>query len=677
MDRIVAVKILPAPVMKSPATVARFEREVRAAARIHHPNIVTAFDAGQVAGVHFLVMEYVAGSDLSATVKKSGPFSVERGVNYILQAAKGLDAAHKHGIIHRDIKPGNLLLDNEGTVKILDMGLARLSVDDESGQQADLTNTGQVMGTVDYMSPEQALDSKTADARADIYSLGCTLFYLLTGKATYQGDTLMKKLLAHREHAIPSIRAMRPEVPERVEAVFSKMVAKNVGDRYQKMADVIADLQACETGHEQPASTQQPFASATDEGLTNFLKEISFAAPPSAVRKKTAGLVFGPRKRQLFIGAAILGVLVLLCVLGIIFKSQDGPRGALRVTKASTPNPGNEEDGPEEAESGRWLKTIDDPAFQKWEKQVATLPAVNQVEVVAAKLKELNPGLVGPGFDGKVAHQIDNGVVTELQFDSDSVTDIAPVRALHGLKRLQCGGTVAEKGRLFADLSPLKGMQLASLVCGNSQVSDLSPLVEMPLTRLQCGTTRVSDLSPLRGLPLTELSIYLCTEVTDLTPLKDMKLTSLDIGGSRVTNLSPLNGMPLTTLGCSSVRVSDLSPLAGMPLTTLNLYNAEWVNDLKPLTGMPLTTLICTNTRIADLSVLRGLPLTTLHCDVCPNITDLSPLNGMPLKDLSCDLKPFRDIPILRSLTALETLNGKPVAEFWKQVDIHYEDKKR
>src|ERR1700722_10241066 len=205
MKRIVAIKMLPPAMTKDAAALARFEREVEAAAKLSHSNIVAAHDAGQANGAHFLVMEFVDGKDLSVMVKKDGPFPVNKAVNFILQAARGLEFAHSEGVVHRDIKPANLLLDKKGVVKILDMGLARIEQAD-GGVQSELTGTGTIMGTVDYMSPEQALNTKDADQRADIYSLGILLYFLIAGRAAYGGDSLMEKLVAHREQPIPSLQ---------------------------------------------------------------------------------------------------------------------------------------------------------------------------------------------------------------------------------------------------------------------------------------------------------------------------------------------------------------------------------------------------------------------------------------------------------------------------------------
>ena len=177
MDRIVALKILSPTAMKSPGAIQRFVREAKAAARLSHPNIVTAYDADESKGQHFLVTEFVEGETLAAVVRKQGSLTLGRAIDYTLQAARGLEYAHANGVIHRDIKPSNLLLDKQGTVRILDMGIAR--VDEFVGTMAfasaeELHNDGVIVGTPDYMAPEQGQDIRVADARSDIYSLGCT-----------------------------------------------------------------------------------------------------------------------------------------------------------------------------------------------------------------------------------------------------------------------------------------------------------------------------------------------------------------------------------------------------------------------------------------------------------------------------------------------------------------------
>ncbi len=244
MKRLVAIKLLPTTLTQNTAAVQRFQREIQAAAKLTHPNIVTAYDARMERGLWYLVMEYIAGCDLATLIHKQGPLSVPMAVDCIRQAARGLAFAHTAGVIHRDIKPSNLILDKQGVIKILDLGLARLELaSDVVGQQ--LTDPQHVMGTVDYLAPEQAASTRDADERSDVYSLGCTLYRLLTGMNVYEGDTVVKKLYAHHYHPIPSICSQRQEVPSDIDRIFQKMVAKQPADRYQQMIDLATDLDAC------------------------------------------------------------------------------------------------------------------------------------------------------------------------------------------------------------------------------------------------------------------------------------------------------------------------------------------------------------------------------------------------------------------------------------------------
>jgi CheY-like chemotaxis protein len=204
-----------------------------------------AYDADEAAVGHFLVMEFVNGPDLATVVQKQGPLSLVEAVHSILQAARGLAYVHSQGMIHRDIKPANLLRDPAGTVKVTDLGLARFSGGNGNalGNNA-LTQAGGVLGTVDYMPPEQALDSTTIDLRADIYSLGATFYFLLLGQPVYAGQTMMETLLKHRDAPIPSLRALRPDVPAALDELFQRMLAKTAAARPGSMAEVARALEA-------------------------------------------------------------------------------------------------------------------------------------------------------------------------------------------------------------------------------------------------------------------------------------------------------------------------------------------------------------------------------------------------------------------------------------------------
>ncbi len=280
MKRIVALKLLPPQATSSKSLVERFYKEVELAARLSHANIVTAYDAGESRGLHYLIMEFIDGHTLSDHLKANGPLSVEQAMNCVLQAARGLEYAHGEGIIHRDIKPSNLMVNQRGVVKILDLGLARLehslAVPLPAGN-AELTTSGQVLGTVDYMAPEQSYDSRGADHRSDIYSLGCTLYRLLTGYPPFSGETMMQKLLAHREQPIPSLRDKRGDVPPALDALYQRMIAKLPDDRPESMSEVVESLEAllANTSEAESTVTHIEVPSSDDEGLDGFLQRMA------------------------------------------------------------------------------------------------------------------------------------------------------------------------------------------------------------------------------------------------------------------------------------------------------------------------------------------------------------------------------------------------------------------
>ena len=245
MGRIVAVKVLDQALLSDAEAVARWKREIRLAAALNHPAIITAVDSEQVGDMHFMVMEYVKGRDLKAWVDEAGALPVDFACECIKQSAAGLYHAHTRGVVHRDIKAGNILvvaksLKDVPQAKLLDMGFARFLADEP--QDLRLTQPWQTFGTPEYMAPEQGEAAAKADHRSDIFSLGCTLFKLLTAEFPYGGLTSMQKLMARANNDAKRVRSLRPEVPEEVENVVAKMLARRPDDRYQSALEIARDL---------------------------------------------------------------------------------------------------------------------------------------------------------------------------------------------------------------------------------------------------------------------------------------------------------------------------------------------------------------------------------------------------------------------------------------------------
>jgi formylglycine-generating enzyme required for sulfatase activity len=244
MDRLEVLKVVHKPLQDQPGMAGRFLREIRSAAQLRHPHIVTAYSALQAGDLLVFAMEYIEGENLAKVVKARGPLPVAEACSYVQQAALGLQHAHEQGMVHRDIKPGNLILARGGkepVVKILDFGLAKATPEQE-GTGHDRTWSGQVLGTPDYMAPEQSEDAAHADGRADVYSLGCTLYFLLAGRPPFQAKSLFGLMQAHLSQEATPLNEVRAAVPAALAAVVAKMLAKDPGQRYQTPAEVVQAL---------------------------------------------------------------------------------------------------------------------------------------------------------------------------------------------------------------------------------------------------------------------------------------------------------------------------------------------------------------------------------------------------------------------------------------------------
>ncbi|HEY1065530.1 MAG TPA: serine/threonine-protein kinase, partial [Pirellulales bacterium] len=310
MRRLVAVKVLPLNSEKDSAFLERFRLESRAIAALDHPNIVRAHDFGNDGDVYYLVMEYVEGKDLHHVVKEKGPLPFSTAADYTRQAADGLAHAHKAGLVHRDVKPANLLLDRRKAIKLLDLGVARFDCDDQVDGSMTRTSEQAVLGTADYLAPEQAIDSHNVDCRADVYSLGCTLYFLLTGHPPFPRGSLAQRMLMHQMSEPAPIYEDRPNAPAGLVAICQKMMSKKPGDRYCSAEEVSAaltqwlsnlsaqaeeEVQQLKARGVQNSDTHSGLGPSTTMGTTlkRKKKEQAQARSDERIQCRTCGTIFG------------------------------------------------------------------------------------------------------------------------------------------------------------------------------------------------------------------------------------------------------------------------------------------------------------------------------------------------------------------------------------------------
>ncbi len=342
LKRMVALKVLPKGRREDDRAIARFEREMEAVGRLDHPHIVRAMDAREVEGTRFLVMEYVEGLDLGKVVRRLGPLSVADACELVRQAALGLQSAHEHGLVHRDVKPSNLMLTQGGQIKLLDLGLARFQSEPPDGEE--MTRTGQALGTLDYMAPEQISDTHSIDIRADIYALGCTLYRLLSGQAPFSGpeyENRFEKMEGHLRKPVPPIGQFRSDVPPELAAVVERMLAKDPAGRFSTpaaVADAVgpfasgSDLPALlvRAGHKPPVVRPDRSLEATagvspSSGLTRFLRQLKIQPPPPPSGSEPPPRWPGP---VIVAGLATVGVLLVAILIAWAVRSGSGASGA-------------------------------------------------------------------------------------------------------------------------------------------------------------------------------------------------------------------------------------------------------------------------------------------------------------------------------------------------------------
>ncbi len=736
LQKVVALKILSATSLGSSEAVTRFEREMQAVGKLDHPHIVRAMDAGDADGLHYLAMEYVPGIDLAQLLKRRGRLPVAEACECIRQAAVGLHAAHQRGMVHRDVKPGNLMLASQEfgfpVIKVLDLGLARLANADV--QVADeLTTAGQVMGTIDYMAPEQVDNSHAVDGRADVYSLGATLFALLTGASIFHDRprmTLMQKLYVLSHEPAPSIAKLREDIPTELASIISRMLSLAPADRFDTAVEV--------------ADALAPFAQGAD--FTGLLSSdasctVQHDAIPSQWETKfpvPSGRSTPTARRWTAIITAVAGGLL---VLGGILLSLRGPYGDVLVELPDDLPPEIAAQIRVEVRGDAEVQVVDQSQGWKirvtegrYDVQLAGSDDRFEISRDTIEVDRNDQAIVRVTIRPIEVPTADGGGAASPVDDPDTL--VSPENAF-----IEAEWMTATRALPVAEQVVAVGAKLAEVNTGDVATVEHDPATgeihatiegEYPsfwpllaLSRLDTlradirpdNATRVSGLSakhlaivrmtslhPLaadwvRSLPQIEsingLSVdeWLLTEA-DIAAWREQFSEMQPVEQARQLRVLLMQRNPgytedlvhgeesgdITAIQFSpSEHLLDLSPLRIFSLTALQASSTQVV-DLSPLHGMDrLTWLELNYTPVWDLSPLQGSPLSYLVLSDC-HVSDLSPLSGMPLKKLVChgtlveDLSPLADTPLVSlSLVRARVSDLTPIASLRLEDFIYFQ----
>jgi serine/threonine-protein kinase len=579
MSRVVALKAIAQDQLDDPDSVSRFQREIEAAAQLEHPNVVRAYDADKAGSTHFFVMEYVEGIDLGKWVQQNGPLPIERACDYVRQAALGLQHAHERGLVHRDIKPSNLLLSTrDQTVKLLDLGLVRLNrLAKGEGALPTLTRAGEMMGTPDFIAPEQARDAHTADIRADLYSLGCTLYFLLTAKVPFPTGSMVEKLLQHQLDTPRPLERLRPETSPEVLAVVHRLMAKNPEDRYQTPAEAAAALAPLTEEITRPTVPPSVPVEPAPAAPSTLLSLKARSLHPTVIIPTPDLKSSRPRRRLLL---AVFGVLLMALAVLTAWKLK----ALLRHNSE-----GEAPHGDASARDSNGSRSTNDARSAGSSEEAAAALKQLQAIVSVARNREHSPvvSVDCTGLKISDADLVHLEALPELEklflFDTPiGDAGLSHVRKMSHLKYLGLSKT----GVTNAGLEPLRALpQLEELwldrtSIGNAGLSHLEGLTR--LRRLHLGGTRITDagLPHLKGL--VQLRVLELRETRIGGGLRHLRglieMQSLDLGNTRIEdedlahlpNAANLRNLNLSGTGISDKGLTHLHSLRQLQTLDLN-----------------------------------------------------------------------------------------------------------